>query len=665
MFFDDIDLGPLKKRTLLKVPPPCPDTGWRPPSSFPNLSQATVIGFDTEGKEDDWEHGPGWARGKSDLVGFSLAAKDRLGNTGKWYFPIGHHVEAQDNLDRGNCLGFLKSVLETDVPKVGANLLLDTGMLTDYGIRVRGKLFDVQFAEALLNSDGLVNLDHLGEQYLGHGKTSNRLYEWCAAAYGGPATGGQRSNIWRAPPRLVGAYGEDDAMLPIEIYEKQAPLLHAQYLSDLFDMECGLIPLLVQMRIEGVTVDLKQAQALYDELTIDIARLYVELYNLVPINIESVNSGDDIARVFDHAGIPYPTTANGNPSFRKDWLKNQEHPVADKINEIREYEKIQSTFIRNYILEGNVNGKIHCQFHPLRNDDGGARTGRFASSDPNLQNIPVRSKLGKRVRRCFTYDTGHIAWEKNDYSQIEYRDLAHFACDKGDGSADRLREAYNLDPKTDYHKKTQSNVFELTGIEIERRPIKNMNFGLVYGMSEGKLIRQNGFSISQGKAVFKAYHEGNPYVRPTMEAAANEMQKLGYITTVLGRRTRFNYWEPLFRDYDKPRPPALPYDYAIRKYGSLIKRADEHKAINYRLQGSAAEHIKAGMYRCWKEGIFDVTGVPRLQVHDELDFSVRDDNPQSNEAFREMRVHLETACPIRVPVRVDFSRAASWGDIAD
>jgi DNA polymerase I-like protein with 3'-5' exonuclease and polymerase domains len=666
MFFDDIDLGPLKKKTTLRVPPPTPETGWRPPASFPNLSAATVLGFDLERKERDFDHGPGWSRGAASTVGFSIAARDRTGNRGKWYFPIRHEVEPQYNLDPDTCLRWLKCQLETDVPKVGANLLYDVGSLTDDGIYVRGRLHDVQFAEAILDTDARVNLDQLGEKYLGHGKETNLLYEWCAKAYGGQPTPIQRDNIWRASPRLVGPYGEMDADLPIDILEQQLPLLWREGLANVYDLECGLIRLLVLMRKNGVRVDIAKAEKLYDDLGPMIANLYGELFALAPVKIDGVNSPRDVSRIFDYAGIAYPRTEDGNPSFRKDWLKNLDNPIANKINEIREHEKVRFTFLRNYILEGHTGGVIHSQLHPLRSDDGGAKTGRFAGSDPNLQNIPVRTLLGKLIREIFVPFMGHIAWEKIDYSQIEYRYLAHYAVDDGDGSAERLRAAYAADPKTDYHKQTQENVKKMTGFEILRRPIKNMNFGLVYGMSEKKLIRQNGFNPEQGAKVFKAYHAGNPYVRPTMKAAATEMHMYGYITTILNRKIRFATWEPAIRDYDAEREPPLPYELAIRRYGSRIKRAGEHKAINYRLQGSGTgDQIKSGMLAAYNAGVFDVTGAPLIQVHDELGMSVMDESPQQNEAYAELYHLLETCVPLKVPVKVDHSRAPTWRELKE
>jgi DNA polymerase I-like protein with 3'-5' exonuclease and polymerase domains len=666
MFFDnEPEAFALKKRAILKGPPPISDTGWRPPSYFPNLSDASVIGFDLERKEDDWDHGPGWRRNKASTVGFSVSARDQRGNIGSWYFPIGHAVEPDYNLDRKCCLGWLSSVLRTPrIPKVGANLLYDIGSLTDDGIKVEGELHDVQFAEAILQSDGLVNLDHLGVKYLDEGKETNALYDWCQRAYGGKPNSDQRHNIWRAPPRLVGPYGERDASHPIRIAEKQIPLLMREGLYDVYRLECRLIPLLIKMRYEGISIDVPMAYRLYDELGADIKTKFAELFKLAPVKIESVNSGRDLARIFEHMGMSFPLTKDGNPSFRKDFLTNLDHPVADVINDIRGLEKARGTFVRNYMIEGHTNGKLYPLLHPLRNDEHGTITGRFSGSDPNPQNIPVRTEVGKRIRRAFTHDKGHVAWEKIDYSQIEYRYLAHYAVGPG---SDELREKYNRDKKTDYHKLVQEQVQQRTGRLIERRPIKNLNFGLVFGMGEGKLARQNNFEKGEAKTIFSDYHASNPYVKETAKAIAKEAQILGYITTVLGRRIRFNLWEPAWRDYEREavegKPTALPLEWAIKRYGSRIKRANTHKAVNYRLQGSGTgDQIKVGMLACYEAGVFDVIGVPRIQVHDELGFSVQDESKAMTEGFVEMRRMMETCLPISVPVFVDSKRATNWGD---
>lgn len=658
----------LRKRSTLAIPPPTPETGWRPPRDFPNLSGAKVIGIDCEVKENDFERGPGWSRGKSNIVGISLAAWDGT-STSAWYFPVGHEVESNWNLGRERVLAYLRGVLVGDTPKCGANLTYDIGTLLSAGIAVNGPFYDCQFAEALLHEDGEVNLDHLGEKYCGTGKTTNQLYAWLRLAYGNPKYD-QRENIWRASPRLVGPYAEQDAALPIEILVKQWPLLSAQGLLPVFEMECGLIPLIVQMRMEGVRVDIPGAERLYGELTplIDAERLRLKEMSGVWAN---VNSGDDLAKVFRRLGLEFPMTARTQkPSFVKAWLEAHEHPVAKLVIHIRNMEKIQSTFLRSYLLEANIKGRVHGQFHLLRGDSDGTRSGRMSSSTPNLQNIPARSAIGKKIRQLYVPDLGHAAWHKADFSQIEYRALVHFAVGEG---ADAVREQYLCDPSTDYHKLTQRLVKEQAGVTIPRNAeeaaagdgsfgtltIKEINFGLLYGMGEGKLGKMAKLSEGMSSIVFKAYHAGNPYVKMTMDATAEEVQRLGYITTISGRRSWFNLWVP--GGFHKQRSMPLPFDSAIAEYGTDIERASTHKAINRRLQGSAADILKRAMWKCWRTGVFQVIGVPRLTVHDETDLSVIDSSAQQKEGYAEMRRIMETSTPMRIPLKLDVAEGPNWG----
>lgn len=679
MFFDDLKLT-ARKRAILKVPSAIPETGWRPPSYLPDLSNADVISFDVETKENDFSHGPGWARGQSHIVGFSLAAIQR-GERGKWYFPIRHEVQSDWNLNPDGCLSYLKRTLETPrIPKVGANLMYDVGSLTSENIYVEGQLIDCQFAEALIDEQGDTNLDWLAQKYLGESKETSLLYDWIDTQYR-PKKSERRGEIWRSPPQLVGPYGEADADLPLRVFEQQWPILQAEGTTELFHMECRLIRLLVKMRLRGVTVDMAYAERLYVELGEDIRELYAKLRHVSGINVTGVNSPAEIAPIFDHFGIPYPRTAPslrhpfGQPSFTKEFLKSVEHPIGELINTIRAYEKIRGTFVKSYLLESSVNSKVHCQFHPLRSDDGGAKTGRFSSSDPNLQNIPIRENswekkgqgAGKKVRKAFTKDRGSIRWEKRDYSQIEYRMLAHFAVGPG---SDELRQSYIDNPKTDYHDKVYYDVCPLMGWNpedeeyksIRRRPIKNTNFGLLYGQGQGKLARTMGMSQADSRKFFESYHAGAPYVKPTMQMCADEAQQYGFVRTVLGRRTRFNLWEPI-GNRGEERADALPYAWALQKHGHGIKRAFDYRAVNYKLQGSAADMIKYAMDAADQAGVFDVIGAPLLQVHDELDNDVRDDSPAVREGLRELTHIMETALPIRVPVLVDMKYGPTWGDI--
>lgn len=660
LFWDERPQPRGQGNRILRPMPPIPETGWLPPREFPNLSAARVLSLDTETFDPELlQHGPGWARGRGHIVGVSIGADD----DGKWYFPVRHTVEPQFNMDPDAVFAWLKDTLSKPwQTKVGANLTYDLGWLEEEGVIVAGDLFDVQLAEALLTERGDVNLDHLGEKYLEQGKQTSVLYRWLSDWYGGDANGKQRANIWRATPRLVGPYAEDDAALPLQIAKLQWPELARQGLLDVLNMENGLIRLMVKMRQVGVSVNVARAEELRDKLLSMEQTTQEQLDKLAGCAV-NVNSAEDLARAFDACGVTYPRTnpsesnPEGRPSFTKAWLEHCGHPIAELVKEIRRVSKLRGTFVESYILDSQVNGRVHGQFHLLRGDHEGTRSGRFSSSTPNLQNIPSRDKeLAPLVRGMFVPDDGHKQWRRYDYSQIEYRFLVHFA--EGPG-ADDARQRYRDDPDTDYHEFVIAMIREMTGYALDRKPAKNINFGLVYGMGKPKLIRTLGLSKQGGQELFNAYHRALPYVKTTMDSTMEEAQRSGIITTIMGRRSRFELYEPAGWSDCENRIP-LPYELAIRRYGT-IKRAATHKGLNRRLQGSAADLMKRAMWECWRQGIFDETGVPRVTVHDELGFS--DDGAQDR-AFEAMRHVLESALPLRVPVRCACEVGPDWGHVA-
>lgn len=649
------------KNATARVMPEIPATGWTAPREFPRLTDAPYLSIDVETKELDFDHGPGWARGKGHIVGVSIGSEGR-----NWYFPVRHEVCANENLDPAHVFPWLREVFSNPLqPKIGANLLYDVGWLSEEGINVAGQLYDVQFAEALLEETARTSLDELGRKYLGEGKETNLLYQWCADYYGGKVGGEQRSNIWRAPPSLVGHYAEGDVDLPARILPLQWARLSFEGLLPLFHTECDLIPLLIAMRRAGACVDTGRAEEVKARLGDAGEVVQQRIRNLASMDV-NVNAPESIKRAFESCGIPVPLTAKGNPTFTKETLGRVEHPLAEAILEKRKIAKVADTFVDSYILKAHVNGRVFCQFHPLRGDDGGTRSGRFASSDPNLQNVPSRDEeLAPLVRGLFIPDPGHVRWIRYDYSQIEYRFLAHFA--QGDG-ADALRQRYCEDPETDYHVFTQQLVEHRTGQRISRKPIKNINFGLIYGMGIAKLTRSLGLEEKAGRELFDAYHEAAPFAKATMDHYANQALSHGYVTTILGRRSRFDLWEPDDRDGGRFRrggrgegkSPPLPYAAALGAYGR-IKRAMSYKALNRVLQGSAADLMKVAMLKCWREGVFSVTGVPRLTVHDELDFS---DPGNCDEAFAYIKHVMETVLPLRIPVLAELEAGPSWGTVA-
>lgn len=660
LFWED-EIVQRGKRNLLRPMPDIPDTGWTPPIEFPNLSRATCISLDCETYDPELlERGPGWARGKGHIVGVSIGAD----NGGRWYFPMRHEVEPEYNLDPLMVLRWLKDVLSNpDQPKVGANLQYDIGWLRHEGVIIAGELVDVQFGEALLDESANVSLETLGQKYLGEGKESNILYDWCSKFYGGKANSSQRANIYRSPARLVGPYAQSDADLPLRVAVEMYPLLEKEGLLEVFRMENSLIPLIVDMRFAGVSVDIPKAEQLRETLIERAKKVHDQLDYLIGHKVD-INSSQSLARAFDALGLAYPRTEKGNPSFTGAFLDDIEHPIGDMIREIRKCEKLRGTFVESYILDSHVNGKVYCSFNQLRGDNSGTRSGRFSSNNPNLQNIPSRDdELAPLTRGLFIPDAGHVAWRKYDYSQIEYRFLIHFAVGPG---SDEVRQHFNEHPETDYHEMALDLVAPKAGWDIStkelrkkhRKPIKNINFGLIYAMGAPKLSRSLGLKPAEGKALFAAYHEAVPFAKATMEAASKEALELGTVSTIMGRKSRFDLWEPAKWKSDSD-AIALPYKEALMHYGN-IRRAYTHKALNRKLQGSAADMMKFAMWKCYEAGIFDVTGVPRLTVHDELDFS---DFGGCDEAFREMRYIMENAMPLRIPVKAEGDIGPDWGHL--
>lgn len=634
--------------------PPIPETGWTPPRHFPNVIDAPWISLDCETKDTELnDYGPGWARGRGEIVGVSICTPQ-----GKWYFPVRHTVQSELNLDWELVKRWLIYSLAGRQPKIGANLIYDVGWLRQEGITVNGPLYDIQYAEALLDENAFVSLEHLARKYLRKGKTTDLLKEWVQSYYGS-SDKKWRGDIWRSPPSLVGHYAEDDAMLPYQILMAQWPLLVSRGLLDLFEMECRLIRLLIDMRFEGQTIDLGYAEWLNDDLTRRGKDVQEQLNHLAGFEVNT-NSAEQLSRLFDRLGLYYPRTAptarapDGNPSFTKDVLTSTRHPVAKIIMKTKEIEKIRSTFVQGYMLDSHVNGKVYCQFHPLKGDDSGAKTGRFSSTDPNLQNIPVRTEEGKVIRKAFVCDAGHQGVRAFDYSQIEYRMLAHFAVGPG---ADDLRQRYINDPTTDFHRLCGELIKTHTSIELARSYIKNINFGLTYGMGLEHLAESLGVSPAEAQGLLASYHSALPFAKKTMEKISADVQSDGVCHTLLNRQTHFDLWEP--RDW-RNRGKALPYGAAVEAYGVDVIRAFAYRALNYKLQGSAADVMKAAMVKCYEDGIFAETGVPRMTVHDELVFS--DPGNVREDAWKAMRNAMENCIAgIKVPLRAEEAVGATWG----
>ena len=652
------DTGARGKRTVFNPRPKVPKTGWKLSNEFPCLKHAKAICFDVETTDPGIKKfGPGWGRGVGHIIGLAVGTDDGF----RRYYPM-RHVDGP-NCNPQQVLDWASEQLGREQQaKVGHNIIYDLGWLEHEGVHVKGDIYDTWTAEKLLNHYESAALEDCGQRHLQTGKSSSVLYDWAWQMWGTGTAKNENekrelamSNLAKIPSSLVGHYAESDVDLPLLIAPIQFDMLEQQGMWDVYRMECDLIPLLVQMRLEGVSVNLDAAEEAYNKINQEIG------YIQKRIDIEagrSINTGSpiEVGLLFDRLGIEYPRTEKTNaPSFKGEFLKTVEHPVAAMIVEIEELKKMNSTFIKGYILEANINGKIHCEFKPMT-----AVTGRMSSATPNLQNVPSRTELAKVVRAAFVPDSGHDHWRKYDYSSVESRVLAHFAV--GTGSKE-LRKEYHDNPDTDYHNFTIAMIKKVVGITLERKPAKTINFGIIFGMMVRALAIKLGVSMEEAQRLFDTYHDGLPYVKETMKAASNFAEANGFTETITGRRATFDSWEPKYTEWGKPKPIALPFKQAVDRYGPNIKRAHLHKSLNYIIQGSAADLIKSGMVKCWKDGIYDVTGVPRLVVHDETDFSVR--GGWNEGAFKEMVHIMETAIKFRVPIKMAGDRGPNWGELKE
>lgn len=613
--------------------------------NLPNPSTVQVVGIDTETYDPDLlEGGPGWGRGWGNVVGISIA----IDSKNKFYFPIAHTVEPFDNMPKDQIISYLKDLLSRSIPKVGANLIYDIGWLNTLGIDVKGPHYDIMFAEALIDPNRKdFSLESIAYDYLGVGKTSNALYEWGFKQYGGKIGSAQRANIYRSPPRLVGPYAEDDALLPLKILELQEARLEEYGLVDLFKLECRLIPLLIKMRQRGVPVDILKAHEAREDMLYAEELMQSTINKLAGCKL-NVASGKQLAVYFDKAGLSYPKTDKGNPSFTASWLAAQHTKEAKLINDIRKIKKARVSFIENAIIEKSINNKIYPSLHPLRSEDGGTITGRFSSSKPNSQQFPSRDEeFAPIIRGIFVPEEGYTHWCKMDYSQIEYRMFAHFANDQ------KLIEAYQH-RDSDFH----SIVGSFLGSNIPRKPVKNINFMMLYGGGIEKLIAMlSDLNLEIDPREFiKLYDAQFPAAKRLMKEISEQVQKRGETRTILNRRTPFDLWIAKHKNKEME---GLPYGQALRLYGANLERANSYKGLNYVLQGSAADLIKKGMIDAFEAGIFDKIGVPHLQVHDELNFSY---HPDLHNYFKELVAIMENSIKLKVPVIMEAEIGSSWGD---
>jgi len=609
---------------------------WKTPTSFPDLKTAKEIAIDLETRDPNIkDKGPGWPTMDGNIVGVAVAADGFVG-----YYPIAH--ENGSNMDLKMVLDWIQDIVSGTGDKIFHNAPYDVGWLRAHGIRIKnGRIIDTMIAAALVDENRFsYSLNALGFDLLGETKSELELKQ-AADDWGVNAKG----ELYKLPAKFVGAYAEQDASLTLKLWQYLKTEIMKQSLTDIFNTEIELLPILIEMRATGVRVNLEEAEKLKKEFVSKEDDILLKIKKEAGVDVD-IFAARSIAKAFDKLKIKYPLTEKTKePSFTANWLLNCEFPIAKFIREAREVHKFHATFIDS-ILKFQHKGRIHAEIHQLRGDGGGTVSGRLSYSNPNLQQVPARNKeLGTKIRSLFKPETG-LQWGSFDYSQQEPRLVVHYASSIGFPGSDKLVKAYEKE-NADFHQ----TVAEMAG--IPRSQAKTINLGIFYGMGARKLSNELGIETDEAKLLLQEYNQRVPFVKQLANRCMESAEKYGSIRTIRGRKCRFDKWEPMAWGLFK----SETYESAIEKYGkNNIKRAGTYKALNRLIQGSAADQVKVAMIECYKAGY-----LPLIQIHDELCFNVR----PAKDADEIKKIMEDCISELKVPSLVDVAIGKDWGSAHD
>ena len=561
----------------------------------------------------------------AELVGLSFAVKEGEA----YYVPVPEdRAEAQAVVD-----AFRPVYENAQILKVGQNLKYDFNVLQNYGVRLAEPMWDTMIAHYLLQPESRHGMDYLAEVYL-HYKTIH-----IDELIGKKERGKPQKSMREVPVEEVCPYAAEDADITLRLAHVFRPMLEAEGATRLFeDIEMPLMPVLADMERTGVRIDtdaLRQSSQLLGE---QLVALEQEIYESAGMEF-NINSPKQVGEVlFDHLKLlpNAKKTKAGAYSTNEEILQriHAKHPIVDKILEYRGKKKLISTYLD--ALPQLINprtGHIHTSFNQTV-----AATGRLSSSDPNLQNIPVRTEDGKEIRKAFVPEPGQLFFSA-DYSQVELRIMAHLSGDEG--LIEDFRQGHDI------HAATAAKIFhrESTleeGIKAvtreERSKAKTANFGIIYGITAFGLTERLGISRSESKELIDSYFETYPRVHAFMQESIDRARQLGYTETICHRRC-------YLRD--------------INSANATVRGFAERNAINSPIQGSAADIIKIAMVRIHRR--FREEGLQSrmiLQVHDELNFSVL---PEERERVEQIVVgEMQGAIEMRVPLIADAGWGSNW-----
>ena len=581
------------------------------------LGAASLIAFDTETDSMDYM--------QARIVGLSFAVTP--GEAA--YLPLGHdYTGAPEQLDRQKVLAAFKPLLEDPgKPKLGHHLKQDTHVLANYGIALAGQRFDSMLESYVLNSVATRHdRDSAAEKYL----DIKTIHYEDVAGRGAKQISFNQVDVDRATE-----YSAEDADVTLQLHRALWPQIEATpTLKSIYEtIEQPLVAVLYRMERTGVLVDRELLKTQSSELAARMLELQAQAHAQAGgvFNVDSPKQLQEI--LFGKMGIPVVRkTPTGQPSTAEDVLEElaATYPLPRLILEYRGVAKLKSTYTDKLPAQINpVTGRIHTSYHQAV-----AATGRLSSMDPNLQNIPIRTLEGRRIRQAFVAPAGY-SLVAADYSQIELRIMAHLS---GDAS---LLQAFADD--RDVHQATAAEVFSMPLDQVsadQRRSAKAINFGLMYGMSAFGLARQLGLGRGDAQKYMDLYFERYPGVKRYMEETRRQARETGFVETVFGRRLYL--------------PEIQSRNQALRQYA-------ERSAINAPMQGTAADIIKRAMIAV--DAWLQRSRVPArliMQVHDELVLEVADEAVQG--MVGELRGHMAQAARLAVPLKVDVGVGHNWDE---
>ena len=579
------------------------------------LKQAKLFALDTETDNLDYM--------AANLVGISFA----LENGEAAYLPLQlDYLGAPKTLEKTTALSLLKPILENpSIQKVGQNFKYDLTIFARNGIDVQGVAFDTMLESYVLNSTGRHNMDDLAKRYLGHQTIS---FEEIAGK------GKNQLTFNQIPLEKAAEYAAEDADVTMKLQQVLWEKLSKEpTLKKLFkEMELPLLGVLSRMERRGVLIDSDALFLQSNEIANRLSELEEQAYVLAgqPFNLASTKQLQEI--LFDKLGLPViQKTPKGAPSTNEEVLEELafSHELPKVLVEHRGLSKLKSTYTDK--LPQMVNpqtGRVHTSYHQAV-----TATGRLSSSDPNLQNIPIRNEEGRRIRQAFIAREGFTVVAA-DYSQIELRIMAHLSQDQG------LINAFTQGK--DIHRSTAAEIFGVALDEVtseQRRNAKAINFGLIYGMSAFGLSRQLGIGRADAQSYMDLYFKRYPGVQTFMHDIREKAKAQGYVETLFGRRL------------------YLP---DINSSNGMRRKAAERVAINAPMQGTAADIIKRAMIQLDQKLQNDPDIAMIMQVHDELVFEVRSEKVAFYSEL--IKTQMESAADLVVPLIVDVGQGTNWDE---